>query len=224
MEAQVHNIEPKTEGQHDLIRCIAENIITFGIGPAGCGKTAISVGLGVQRLLREEVKKLIITRPTVGVDEDKQGGIGYLPGSMEEKMNPFIRPVRDELLKYLTVEEYNGLYAQEKIEILPLYYCRGRNFWNSYIVFDEAQNADHAQILAMTTRICKGTKMVITGDIEQHDRQYRDCDLATWVNEIIKEGNEIGICRLSRKDIQREPVVKRILNQWGKYEDSNSST
>lgn len=167
----MREFKPKSEHQADYIRAMAEHDMVFCIGPAGSGKTACAVGQAVRYFIDDDhpIKKLILIRPTIGTDEDRiDDGIGFLKGDMLEKMSPFIRPLTDELLTYIDRNTLRNYLEQDIIEVLPLYYARGRTFHKSFVIVDECQNASFNQIQMITTRLGSKSKMVLNGDMDQH--------------------------------------------------------
>ena len=159
-------LKAKTENQKDYILDIAESDVTICTGPAGTGKTAVAVGLASEYILSKKVEKIVITRPVVEVGTR---GLGFLPGSLNEKMQPWVVPLLEEMNSYLSKETVNSMRASNTIEIAPLEYMRGRTFDNSFMILDEAQNCTFEQIRMFLTRIGQDSKMVINGDIEQTD-------------------------------------------------------
>lgn len=213
-----NRLKPKTENQKEYIRTVAENTITFCQGVAGSGKTHIAIGMALEYLLDDKVKKIIITRPVVESGEK----IGYLPGTAEEKLHPYLLPVLDEICYFVPMSHYASLKLNNKIEIVPLGLMRGRNFHNSFIVADECQNASYDQLKMLLTRIGNDSKMVLTGDISQSDlnRNMRGGFL-----DLIKglEGIEgIGISQLFNSDIIRNPIIGKILSRLEQIENEST--
>jgi phosphate starvation-inducible PhoH-like protein len=210
---------PKGENQTDYVRAIAENDLVFCIGPAGSGKSACSVGIAVQYLKEQKIKHIVICRPTLGCLGEKGSEMGFLPGTLHEKIDPFIQNIYDELSTYFEKKEIASLIEDGIIRILPLYYCRGLTFHDSFIIVDEAQNAIHQELKAITTRLGSRSKMVINGDLEQSDLRTGDNPLAFWVTEILKDDKLIPIITLDVMDIVRHPIVKHIIlsvREWEK--------
>jgi phosphate starvation-inducible PhoH-like protein len=210
---------PKGENQTDYVRAIAENDLVFCIGPAGSGKSACSVGIAVQYLKEGKIKHIVICRPTLGCLGEKGSEMGFLPGTLHEKIDPFIQNIYDELSTYFERKEITSLIEDGIIRILPLYYCRGLTFHDSFIIVDEAQNAIHQELKAITTRLGSRSKMVINGDLEQSDLRTGDNPLAFWVTEILKDDKLIPIITLDVMDIVRHPIVKHIIlsvREWEK--------
>ena len=201
-------LKPKTENQEDYIRCISENDITFCSGPAGSGKTAVSVGLACEYFLENKVEKIILTRPVV----ESGRGLGYLPGSLNEKIAPYLVPVVEEIKLYLGRETYNSARSINAIEMCPLEYMRGRNFHNTFMILDEAQNATYEQIKMFLTRIGLGSKAVINGDISQTDLQGCNGGLDSCMDRL--DGIEgVAICELTSEDIVRNSIISKILSR-----------
>lgn len=210
-----NRLKPKTENQKEYIRTIAENTITFCQGVAGSGKTHIAVGMALEYLLEDKVKKIIITRPVVESGEK----IGYLPGTAEEKLHPYLLPLLDEIYHFIPTAMYVSLKLNNKIEIVPLGLMRGRNFHNSFIVADECQNASYDQLKMLLTRTGNNSKMVLTGDISQSDlhRSMRGgfIDLITYLENL----EQIGVARLNNSDIIRNPIIGKILDRLELHEN-----
>lgn len=211
-----NRLKPRTDNQKEYIRTVAENVITFCQGVAGSGKTHIAVGMAIEYLLEEKIKKIVITRPVVESGEK----IGYLPGTAEEKLHPYLLPLLDEVNHFIPSAQFASLKLNNKIEIVPLGLMRGRNFHNCFIVADECQNASYDQLKMLLTRIGHDSKMVLTGDISQSDlnRNMRGgfLDMMRAL-----EGTEgIGVANLTNADIIRNPIIGRILSKLDSYENS----
>lgn len=213
-----NRLKPRTENQTEYIRTVAENVITFCQGVAGSGKTHIAVGLALEHLLDDKVNKIIITRPVVESGEK----IGYLPGTAEEKLHPYLLPILDEINYFIPMSHYAALKLNNKIEIVPLGLMRGRNFHNSFIVADECQNASYDQLKMLLTRTGMNSRMVLTGDISQSDlhRSMRGgfMDLIKALDGVEK----IGICELVNSDIVRNPIIGKILTRLEFYENESA--
>tara|TARA_Y100000589_G_scaffold322794_1_gene356337 strand:+ start:1646 stop:2398 length:753 start_codon:yes stop_codon:yes gene_type:complete len=185
--------------------------IIIASGPAGTGKTMFACEQGIKRLLNGEIEKLIITRPAIAADEE----IGYLPGTLEDKMEPWVRPIYDVLYNFISPSYLKDLLKEHVIEIVPLAYMRGRTFKDSWIIADEMQNATISQTKMLLTRIGNNSKMILTGDLEQHDRKNDDSGLSDFISKIQKyTGNSIKHIAFQIKDIEREAVVKDILKLY----------
>ena len=185
--------------------------IIFGIGPAGTGKTLIAVQVAVKLFKEGRVDKIIVTRPAVSVDED----LGFLPGTLEQKMAPWTRPIFDVLREYFNAREISGMIDEGIVEIAPLAYMRGRTFKNAFILADEMQNATQNQMKMLLTRIGTGSKMVVTGDLAQPDR-LRDNGLIQFVEQLeAKEIARLDIVRFAKGDIERHEAVREVLEIYG---------
>jgi phosphate starvation-inducible PhoH-like protein len=195
-----------------MLRSRSKKII-LATGPAGTGKTLFATEHGIRFFLQGVYEKLVFTRPSVSVDED----LGYLPGTLEDKMAPWVRPIYDILYQHMTVKEVTVLLEEKVIEIAPLGYMRGRTFKNCWIVADEMQNATVAQMKMLLTRIGENSRLVVTGDLEQHDRDLGGVNgLEDFLRKFRgKRSASIGSFEFDRTDIQREEVVKEILDIYG---------
>jgi len=185
--------------------------ITFAIGPAGTGKTLISTLYAIRSLKNKTTQKIVITRPAVSVDEQH----GFLPGTLVEKMSPWTRPMFDIFEEYYSPSEIGQLINENIIEIAPLAYMRGRTFKNSIIIADEMQNATDNQMKMLLTRIGENSKIVVTGDLDQHDRGYDNNGLKLFVDRLHKRNSKmIGVVEFSKTEIERHPVVDEVLNLY----------
>lgn len=180
--------------------------VTLCSGPAGSGKTSVAVGLACEYLLSGQVKKIVITRPVV----ESGRGLGHLPGTMLEKINPYLIPILEEMAMYLTKKEIQEYMDDEIIELCPLEYMRGRNFHNSFVILDEAQNATFEQLKMFVTRIGRESKAVINGDLKQSDLGKAKGGLSICMDRL-EEIEDVSICQLDYCDIVRSDVVARIL-------------
>lgn len=212
-----NRLKPRSENQKEYIRAIAENTITFCQGLAGSGKTHIAIGMALEYLLDDKVKKIIITRPVIEAGEK----IGYLPGSAEEKLHPYLLPILDEIHYFISVSQYSTLKLNHKIEVVPLGLMRGRNFHNAFIVADECQNASYEQLKLLLTRTGIESKMVLTGDIGQSDlnRQLQG-GFAAMIDSL-QDIEGIGYSKLESCDIVRNPIIARILSKLDNYEQQS---
>lgn len=209
-----NSLKPKTINQRDYIREIAENTITFCQGVPGSGKSHIAVGMAIEYLLEEKVKKIIITRPVVEAGEK----IGFLPGSFEEKLNPYLLPLLDEISHFIPLSSYSSLKADNKIEICPLGLMRGRSFHNCFIIADECQNASYDQLKMLLTRIGNNSKMVLTGDINQSDLpRYVQGGFYNLI-EYLSGVEGIGFSKLQSSDIIRNPIISKIITRLDAFE------
>jgi phosphate starvation-inducible PhoH-like protein len=210
---------PKNEHQEkfcNILKTKSKKIVIVN-GPAGTGKTMLATEHGIRFFLTDTYEKLIFTRPSVSVDED----LGFLPGTLEEKMAPWIRPIYDVLYNFLTPKEVQQLMEDKIIEIAPLGYMRGRTFKNAWIVADEMQNATVSQMKMLLTRLGENSRLVVTGDLQQYDRTFENNGLDDFLQRLKKRGGEsesIVSFEFQKTDIQREPVVKEVLDI---YDGSN---
>ena len=214
-----NRLKPRTENQKEYIRTVVENTVTFCQGVAGSGKTHIAIGLALEYLIEEKVKKIIITRPVVESGEK----IGYLPGTAEEKLHPYLLPILDEVSHFIPMSQYASLKLNNRIEIVPLGLMRGRNFHQSFIVADECQNASYDQLKMLLTRTGMESKMVLTGDISQSDLHR---SMRGGFNDLIMALDGvagIGISKLNNADIVRNPIISSILNVLDSFENASSS-
>jgi phosphate starvation-inducible PhoH-like protein len=203
--------QPKNESQHIYTSILSHKSkkIVVATGPAGTGKTLFATEFGIRNFLAGQYERLIFTRPSVSVDED----LGYLPGTLEEKMAPWIRPIYDILYQYIPPREVTALLEEKIIEIAPLGYMRGRTFKNCWIVADEMQNSTLAQMKMLMTRLGENSRLIITGDLDQHDRDHEMNGLEDFLNKFRgKRSSSISSFEFNRSDIQREEVVKEVLD------------
>lgn len=216
-QAYRNRLKPRTENQKDYIRTIAENCITFCQGVAGSGKTHIAIGMALEYLLDNKVKKIIITRPVVESGEK----IGYLPGTAEEKLHPYLLPLLDEINHFISSAELTSLKTNNKIEIVPLGLMRGRNFHNAFIVADECQNASYDQLKMLLTRLGTDSKMVLTGDVSQSDLTRHMQGGFYSISKALDGVEGIGNSTLEFSDIVRNPIIAKILVKLDSYEQSS---
>tara|TARA_Y100000817_G_scaffold213764_1_gene168014 strand:+ start:908 stop:1639 length:732 start_codon:yes stop_codon:yes gene_type:complete len=188
--------------------------ISFAIGPAGTGKTLISTLFAIKKFNEGEIKKIVITRPAVSVDEQH----GFLPGTLVEKMSPWTRPMFDIFEEYYAPYQIETMVKDNVIEIAPLAYMRGRTFKNALIIADEMQNATDSQMKMLLTRVGENSKMVVTGDLEQHDRGYHDNGLKMFVDRLVQyQSDMIGVVEFTSEEVERHPVVSEILDIYANY-------
>jgi phosphate starvation-inducible PhoH-like protein len=209
-------LRPKTVGQQEYVRAIDDHTITFGIGPAGTGKTYLAMAKAVQALQRKEVERIILTRPAVEAGER----LGFLPGSLTDKIDPYLRPLFDALNEMLDPEIVPKLMAMGTIEVAPLAYMRGRTLNNSFIILDEAQNTTPEQMKMFLTRLGFDSKMVITGDITQVDLPSTASGLRL-VTGILKDIDDIHFARLTSADVVRHSLVGRIVDAYSEYDEQS---
>jgi phosphate starvation-inducible PhoH-like protein len=218
MSSRGRQIKPKTIGQKTYIDAIRKNFITIGIGPAGTGKTYLAVAMAALALRNREVERLILTRPAVEAGEK----LGFLPGDMQEKVNPYLRPLYDALNDILGVELFQKYTARGIIEVAPLAYMRGRTLDDAYIVLDEAQNATPEQMKMFLTRLGFGSKMIAVGDVTQVDLPVRQLSGLEQVAQILDGVDGIGIVYLNETDVVRHEVVGRIIMAYARQEAKHS--
>lgn len=214
-----NRLRPRTDNQKDYIRTVSENHITFCQGVAGSGKTHIAIGMALEYLLEEKVKKIVITRPVVESGEK----IGYLPGTAEEKLHPYLLPLLDEVNHFIAPAQYTSLKTNNKVEIVPLGLMRGRNFHDCFIVADECQNASYDQLKMLLTRLGNGSKMVLTGDVSQSDLHKHMQGGFYTMTQVLDGVDGIGISYLDMKDIVRNPIIGKILGRLDSYENEPKS-
>ena len=207
-------IKPKTLGQKKYVDAIREKMITFGLGPAGTGKTYLAMAMAITAFRNEEVSRIILTRPAIEAGEK----LGFLPGDLQSKVDPYLRPLYDALYQIMGAESFIKNSEKGLIEVAPLAYMRGRTLDNAFIILDEAQNTTPAQMKMFLTRIGFGSKVVITGDSTQKDLpagQTSGLDVAV---SVVKNLEDISICRLTSRDVVRHPLVQRIVKAYEEYE------
>ena len=207
-------IKPKTLGQKKYVDAIREKMITFGLGPAGTGKTYLAMAMAITAFKRNEVGRIILTRPAIEAGEK----LGFLPGDLQCKIDPYLRPLYDALYQIMGAESFIKNSEKGLIEVAPLAYMRGRTLDNAFIILDEAQNTTPAQMKMFLTRIGFGSKVVITGDSTQKDLpagQTSGLDVAV---SVVKNLEDISICRLTSRDVVRHPLVQRIVKAYEEYE------
>ena len=208
-------IKPKTLGQKSYCDAIAKNTITLGIGPAGTGKTYLAVAAAVAAFRAEEVNRIILTRPAVEAGER----LGFLPGDLQSKVDPYLRPLYDALFEMLGPETYQKYLERGNIEVAPLAYMRGRTLDDSFIILDEAQNTSREQMKMFLTRLGFGSKIVITGDITQIDLPRDTVSGLKEAMRVLDGVEDIAICKLGEADVVRHVIVQRIIRAY--EEDEN---
>lgn len=213
-------IYPKTLGQKEYYQALKKNDVVFGIGPAGTGKTYLAVIFAVAALKNNEVKKIILTRPAVEAGEN----LGFLPGDLKEKVDPYLRPLYDALYDMLGVEQTERLIEKGVIEIAPLAYMRGRTLEDAYVILDEAQNTTDAQMKMFLTRLGMQSKMIITGDITQIDLPRGSMSGLKKAMSILKGVKGIRFVYMSALDVVRHPVVQRIIEKYEEDEKREASS
>jgi len=212
--ARGKQIKPKTVGQYHYVQAIKKNDITFGIGPAGTGKTYLAVVMAVSALKNKEVNRIILTRPAVEAGEK----LGFLPGDLQEKVNPYLRPLYDGLYDILGIDTAQRYMDKSVIEVAPLAYMRGRTLDDSFIILDEAQNTTPEQMKMFLTRLGFGSKAVVTGDVTQVDLPRNSNSGLVVVQNILKGLEGISFQYLTQADVIRHPVVQRIVLAYEEYQ------
>ena len=208
-------IKPKSELQCRYLQNIAKKVINFGVGPAGTGKTYLAVAMAVKALENEEVSRLILTRPAVEAGEK----LGFLPGDLSQKVDPYLRPVYDALYEMLGFDKVEKLIARHVIEVAPLAYMRGRTLNNAFVILDEAQNTTPAQMKMFLTRIGFGSKAVVTGDITQTDLPTKQDSGLHHSFNILKKIDAIGFVYFNSTDVVRHPLVQTIVEAYDRLEN-----
>lgn len=210
-------IGPRTQGQKEYVKAIKENPLVFGIGPAGTGKTYIAVAMAVAAFKKKEVDRIILTRPAVEAGER----LGFLPGDVQEKVNPYLRPLYDALFDVLGLETFQKYMERGLIEVAPLAYMRGRTLESAFVILDEAQNTTPEQMKMFLTRMGLNSKAVVTGDITQIDLPKGTYSGLEQVRIVLRDVPGISIVYLSDRDVVRHELVSRIIRAYEKYEASN---
>lgn len=207
-------IKPKTLGQKAYVDAIRKNMIVFGLGPAGTGKTYLAMAMAITAFKKDEVSRIILTRPAIEAGEK----LGFLPGDLQSKVDPYLRPLYDALYQIMGAETFAKNMEKGLIEVAPLAYMRGRTLDNAYIILDEAQNTTPAQMKMFLTRIGFGSKVIVTGDSSQKDLP-RDAKSGLDVaQKVLKNIDDIAFCYLTSKDVVRHPLVQKIVKAYEDYE------
>ena len=215
ISAKGRPIKPKTIGQKDYIKTIQAKPVTIGVGPAGTGKTYLAVAAAVAAFREKEVSRIILTRPAVEAGER----LGFLPGDLQSKVDPYLRPLYDALFDMLGPETYQKYLEKGSIEVAPLAYMRGRTLDDSFIILDEAQNTSREQMKMFLTRMGFGSKVVITGDITQIDLPTDKVSGLKEAMKVLRDVEGVGICKLTQEDVVRHVMVQRIIEAYARYED-----
>ena len=218
ISAKGRPIKPKTIGQKEYVDSISQNTVTIGVGPAGTGKTYLAVAAAVAAFRERKINRIILTRPAVEAGER----LGFLPGDLQSKVDPYLRPLYDALFDMLGAETYQKYLERGNIEVAPLAYMRGRTLDDSFIILDEAQNTSCEQMKRVLTRMGFGSKMVITGDATQIDLPADKLSGLKQAVRVLKNVEGIGICELTDQDVVRHVMVQRIIKAYADYEDARN--
>lgn len=211
-------IKPKTIGQKQYIDLIREKMVVFGVGPAGTGKTYLAMAMAIQAFKEGSVNRIILTRPAIEAGEK----LGFLPGDLQSKIDPYLRPLYDALHQIMGAESFMHNAEKGLIEVAPLAYMRGRTLDNAFIILDEAQNTTPAQMKMFLTRIGFGSKVIITGDRTQKDLPSNMPSGLDTSLKILAKLDEIGVCLLNSADVVRHPLVQRIVSAYEEYENAQN--
>ena len=211
-------IKAKTIGQQQYMKAIEKNTVTIGVGPAGTGKTYLAVAAAVAAFRERQVSRIILTRPAVEAGER----LGFLPGDMQNKVDPYLRPLYDALFEMLGTESFNKYLEKGNIEVAPLAYMRGRTLDDSFIILDEAQNTTREQMKMFLTRLGFGSKIVITGDVTQIDLPGDKVSGLKDAVRVLEDVEDIAICRLTAQDVVRHVLVQRIIHAYEKAEEKRA--
>ena len=210
---------PKTLGQKSYVQSIKDKMITFGVGPAGTGKTYLAMAMAITAFKNEEVGRIILTRPAIEAGEK----LGFLPGDLQSKVDPYLRPLYDALFQIMGPEKFSVNMEKGLIEVAPLAYMRGRTLDNAFIILDEAQNTTPAQMKMFLTRIGFGSKVVVTGDATQKDLAPGTVSGLDVATKVLGGMDEIAFCYLTSKDVVRHPLVQKIVKRYEDYENRRKS-
>ena len=211
-------IMPKTIGQKKYVRAMRDNMIVFGLGPAGTGKTFLAMAMAITAFKNNEVSRIILTRPAIEAGEK----LGFLPGDLQSKIDPYLRPLYDALYQIMGAESFQKNMEKGVIEVAPLAYMRGRTLDNAYIILDEAQNTTEAQMKMFLTRIGFGSKVVVTGDSSQTDLSAGTRSGLDVAVKVLSHVDGIAFCNLTSKDVVRHPLVQKIVKAYEDYENKQS--
>ena len=211
-------VKPKTIGQKEYIKSVLHNTVTIGVGPAGTGKTYLAVAAAVAAFRDKQVNRIILTRPAVEAGER----LGFLPGDLQSKVDPYLRPLYDALFDMLGAETYQKYLERGNIEVAPLAYMRGRTLDVSFIILDEAQNTSREQMKMFLTRLGFGSKIVITGDVTQIDLPADKSSGLKEAMRVLRNVEGIGICQLTNADVVRHVMVQRIVEAYERYEEAKN--
>ena len=212
-------VKPKTIGQKEYVDAIRKKMIVFGMGPAGTGKTYLAMAMAITAFKNEQVGRIILTRPAIEAGEK----LGFLPGDLQSKIDPYLRPLYDALYQIMGAESFQRNMEKGLIEVAPLAYMRGRTLDNAFIILDEAQNTTPAQMKMFLTRIGFGSKVVVTGDATQKDLAPGAKSGLDVALRVLKKIDDIGICNLTSKDVVRHPLVQKIVQAYDDYENKQTA-
>ena len=215
ISAKGRPVKPKTLGQKEYIASVLKNTVTIGVGPAGTGKTYLAVAAAVQAFREKQVNRIILTRPAVEAGER----LGFLPGDLQSKVDPYLRPLYDALFDMLGAETYQKYLERGNIEVAPLAYMRGRTLDDSFIILDEAQNTSREQMKMFLTRMGFGSKVVITGDVTQIDLPTDKVSGLKEAMKVLRDVEGVAICRLTKEDVVRHVMVQRIIEAYARFEE-----
>lgn len=207
-------VKPKTMGQKQYVDLIRKKMIVFGVGPAGTGKTYLAMAMAIQAFKNGEVNRIILTRPAIEAGEK----LGFLPGDLQSKIDPYLRPLYDALYQIMGADSYLHNFEKGLIEVAPLAYMRGRTLDNAYIILDEAQNTTPAQMKMFLTRIGFGSKVIVTGDQTQKDLPSGAASGLDTAVRILRRIDDIGFCHLTSSDVVRHPLVQKIVQAYDDFE------
>ena len=213
-------IKPKTLGQKEYVDLIRNKMIVFGLGPAGTGKTYLAMAMAITAFKNNEVGRIILTRPAIEAGEK----LGFLPGDLQSKVDPYLRPLYDALYRIMGAESFAANMEKGLIEVAPLAYMRGRTLDNAFIILDEAQNTTPAQMKMFLTRIGFGSKVIITGDLTQKDLPKDAVSGLDVALKVLSKVDEIGFANMSSKDVVRHPLVQKIVKAYEEYEEKQTRT
>ncbi len=213
-------VKPKTLGQKQYLDAIRDNMIVFGLGPAGTGKTYLAMAMAITAFKNQEVERIILTRPAIEAGEK----LGFLPGDLQSKVDPYLRPLYDALYQIMGAESFMKNMEKGLIEVAPLAYMRGRTLDNAYIILDEAQNTTPAQMKMFLTRIGFGSKVIVTGDASQKDLAPGMQSGLDVAHKVLRNIEGIAFCKMTSRDVVRHPLVQKIVTAYERYETKENQS